>query len=122
MMNTPSEIEIELGLEPGSLTVSSDERGNPVAKLADGTVVETSCTLWALRAACTRRSLNDAVAAGIAALPEAQRAVAEARWNFPGERFLRSSVFMRQLRGWIGYNQRQMDGLLSQASVIEAAR
>ena len=121
-MKTAQEIEIDAGLAPGSLTVSTDQSGCAVATLAGGEVLETECSLWALRCVCTRRGLDAAINAGIAALNENQRTAAHAQWNYAGDKLSRSDILVRQIRGWIGYNHRQMDTLFSAAIAIEASR
>lgn len=121
-MKTPVEIEIELGLTPGLLTVSSDDSGRPVAMLAGGVVIETECSLWALRCVCTRRGFDTVIDAGIAALAVNQRTAAHAQWNYAGDKLSRSDFLVKQIRGWIGYNQRQMDTLFAAAVAVEALR
>lgn len=120
-MKTASEIETEFGLTTGSVLVITHAAGTAEVT-SGGQPIVLEVSLWALRCACTRKGFDSAIDAGIAALSENQRTAARARWDHDGGKLSRHDVLVRQIRGWIGYNQRQMDTLFSAAIAIEAAR
>lgn len=120
-MKTPAEIETEFGLAAGSVRLSTDTSGR-IDITANGSPVVVEVSLWALRCACTRKGFDATIDAGIAALTENRRTAARAQWDHDGGKLSRYDVLVRQIRGWIGYNQRQMDTLFAAALAIEAAR
>ena len=120
-MTTASEIETELGLDAGSVTVNTKDSGRPAVMVA-GKRIETECSLWALRCICTRRGFDAAIEAGMAALAPNPQGVARAMWQFYSQPLTRSDWLVKQLRVWIGYNNRQMDALFAAAVELEAAR
>lgn len=120
-MTTAAEIETTLGLTAGSVTVHTDDAGRTAVMVA-GERIEAECARWSLRCVCTRKGFDAAIDAGIAALPENQRTAARAQWDHDGGKLSRSDILVRQIRGWIGYNHRQMDTLFAAAIAIEAAR
>lgn len=109
-MKTASDFEAALGLPVGSVRVESNSDGLRVFS-GPSEVVEISCYLWSLRCIIERRELGAAVNAGIAALEKNQKQVANARWNYCSERLSRNEWFVKNLRTWIGYTNRQMDKL-----------
>lgn len=121
-MKTAEELEVDIGLGPKSITVFTDANGRTVTKLSGGGVIETECSLWALRCVVRRRGLDAAIDAGIAALGVNQQAAAWAQWNFDGGKLSRSDVLVRQVKGWVGYNDRQMDALFVAAVAVEGLR
>ena len=120
-MTTASEIETELGLDAGSVTVNTEDSGRPAVMVA-GKRIETECSLWALRCICTRRGLDAAIETGMAALEANPQGVARAMWQFKSGKLSRSDWLIKKLRVWIGYTQRQMDALLAACVELESAR
>ena len=120
-MKTASEIEIELGLAAGSVTVHTDDAGRSAVMVA-GERIETSCSLWSLRCICTRRGFDAAIETGMASLEVNPQGVARAMWQFYSQPLTRSDWLIKQLRVWIGYNDRRMDALFAAAVELEAAR
>ena len=120
-MKTASEIETELGLPAGSVLLNTAADGSQKIT-SGGAPVVLEVSRWALRCACTRKGFDPAIDAGIAALAENQRTAARAQWDHDGGKLSRSDILVRQIRGWIGYNHRQMDTLFSAAIAIEASR
>lgn len=118
MKKTAAEIESDLGLPAGAVRVESDAEQTRVYSGATE-IVETSCYLWSLRCIITRRGLDSAVAAGIAALGTNPKQVANARWTYCGEKLSRSEWFIKNLRTWIGYTNRQMDNLFAVCTELE---
>lgn len=123
-MKTPAEIESELGLPSGTVRLNAVPPvfADTVATTSDGVSVVTECSLWALRCVCTRGGFDTVIDAGIAALAVNQRTAAHAQWNYAGDKLSRSDFLVKQIRGWIGYNQRQMDTLFAAAVAVEALR
>ncbi len=118
MKNTAAEIEVDLGLPAGTVRVESGTDGERVFSGATE-IVEVSCYLWSLRCIITRRGLDSAVAAGIAALGTNPQHVANARWNYCGDRLSRNEWLVKSLRTWIGYTNRQMDNLFAACVELE---
>ena len=109
MKMTPKDIEAALSLPAFSVLISDGE------VRADGAVICPECSLWALRCMIRRRGLDAAIDAGIAALAPNQQTAAWAQWNYAGDKLSRSDVLVKQIRAWIGYNERQMDALFAAA-------
>lgn len=120
-MKTPAEIETELGLQAGTVRLGTDTEGR-LEITSNGSPVVVECSLWALRCICTRRGFDPAIETGMAALGTNPQGVARARWNYAGDKITRYDRIVKQLRGWVGYNERQMDALFAAAVELEAAR
>lgn len=120
-MRTASEIEIEFGLPAGSVRINTDASGRSELTTS-GSPVVVECSLWALRCVVRRKGFDAVIDAGIAALGLNQQTAAWAQWTFAGGKLSRSDVLVKQIAGWIGYNQRQMDTLFSSAVAVEALR
>lgn len=118
MKKTAEQIETDLGLASGSVRVESDVEQERIYS-GSTEVVVVSCYLWSLRCIIERRGLTAAVAAGIAALGTNPRQVANARWTYCGEKLSRSEWFIKNLRTWIGYTNRQVDNLFAACTELE---
>lgn len=69
--------------------------------------------LWQARTICTKRGKDAAVTTGIATLTVAQQQLATARWNFGGSPLQRDEWFVKHLRVWMGYTNKQMDNFFT---------
>lgn len=120
-MKTASAYETDLGLPAGSVRVVTTNGGEEVFDGANAKI-ESECSLWALRCIVRRLGFDAAIDAGIAALAVNQQTAAWAQWNYAGDKISRSDFLVKQIRGWIGYNQRQMDVLFASAVAVEKLR
>ena len=68
--------------------------------------------LWQARTICTKRGKDAAVTTGIATLTAVKQVQANARWTY-GAPLQRDEWFVKNLRVWMGYTNKQMDNFFT---------